>query len=151
MTHYKLAGGVKGVVGVVEGGGVKAVPGGEIGGRVPRAEEVECELSLGEKGVPKVKGEVKVGGGEGGDKVILERANRTFRRVSTVILGGDKLDGNGLGLGAEKGGQVLRSFIVGNEGDNGEAEGAEEEEGGGKRLDVCYTGSGILWFYVDIS
>ncbi len=67
----KLAGGMKGMGRKVIRKTVKARPGRE--GRIgaPRAHNVNGKFDVGEKAVPKVRGEVGVGGGEGGDKVVL--------------------------------------------------------------------------------
>ncbi len=50
---------------------MKARPSRE--GRIgaPRAHDVKGKFGMGEKAVPKVRREVRVGGGEGGDKVVL--------------------------------------------------------------------------------
>ena len=67
----KLAGGMKGVGGEVVRKTAKTRPSRE--GRVgaPRAHNVEGKFSVGKKAVPKVRGKVGMGGGEGGDKVVL--------------------------------------------------------------------------------
>ena len=63
MDYYKLSGGMEGVSGVIEGGGVEAVPSRDIWGREPRSKEVEGQLGVREEGIPEIKGKVKVGGG----------------------------------------------------------------------------------------
>ncbi len=67
----QLAGGVKGVGGEVIGKMVKARPGREGGIRAPRSHDVEGEFGVEKKAVPKVRGEVRVGGSESRDEVVF--------------------------------------------------------------------------------
>jgi hypothetical protein len=151
VNYDELARRVEGVLGVVKGSRVEAMPSREGGGRVPRAEKIEGQLSLGEEGVPEVEGKVKVCGREEGNEVVLECADRTFRRVRAVIVRGDVLYCDRMGLRAEEGREVSGSLIIGDEVGNGKSKGAEEEEGLRERLNVGYRGTGILWFYVNIA
>ena len=70
---------------------VKTRPGRE--GRVgaPRAHNVKGKFGVGEKAVPKVRGKVGMGGGEGGDEVVLCCPHRFLCRVGPVHLWGNKL------------------------------------------------------------
>ena len=52
---------------------VKARPGRERGIRAPRTQYIEGKSSMGKKAVPKVIGEVGVGGGEGSYEVVFGR------------------------------------------------------------------------------
>jgi hypothetical protein len=62
---------MKGVGGEVTGATVKTRPGREGGIGAPRAHGVEGEFGVGKKAVPTVIREVRVGGSEGRDKVVL--------------------------------------------------------------------------------
>ncbi len=67
----KLAGGMNWVGCEVIRKTVQTRPGGEGRVGVPRAHNVKGKFGVGEKAVPNVRGEVGMGGGEGGDKMVL--------------------------------------------------------------------------------
>ena len=67
----KLAGGMNGVGGEVVRETVQTRPGGAGGVGAPGSHDVKGEFGVGEKAVPEVRGEVGMGGGEGGDKMVL--------------------------------------------------------------------------------
>ena len=58
-------------------------------------QHVECCLGLGKKFVPKVQGKVFVNAAETSDKMVFERANRTFGGVTAVDTGWDELEVDG--------------------------------------------------------
>ena len=72
---------------------IKAVVGRDRRIRVPWLEVVECELDVGKEAVPKVKREGNMNRCEGGDDVILRRANIPFGKIRTMIVRRHKLDG----------------------------------------------------------
>ena len=81
MCHDKLACGMDGVGGEVEGHTVQTMVGRE--GRVegPRTHMVKGELGLGNQVVPAVRGEGDVGGRKDGNDMALGGTYSTFRRV----------------------------------------------------------------------
>ena len=100
------------MTGVVERGGIEAVPSREIGGRVPGTKEVEGQLGVREEGIPEIKGKVKVGGGQNGYEVVLKCADSPFGGVSTVVVGGNVLYSDGVCLGAKECSEVSGAFVV---------------------------------------
>ena len=67
----QLAGGMDGVGVEVVGETVQTRPGGEGGVGAPGSHGVKGEFSVGKKAVPEISGEVGMGGGEGGEKMVF--------------------------------------------------------------------------------
>ena len=71
---------------------IKAVVGRDRCIRVPGLKVVECELDVGDKAIPQVKGKGNMNRCKGGDDVILRRANVPFGKIRTMIVRRHKLD-----------------------------------------------------------
>ena len=62
--------------------------------RMPWLQVVEGELDEGKKAIPQVKRKGDMDRREGGDDVVLRRANAPFGKIRTVIIRGHKLNGH---------------------------------------------------------
>ena len=91
MCHNKLACGMDGVGGKIEGLSVDAVPGGEDGVGAIGSHVVEGEFREREEIRPMGRGEGEVNGRQDSDEVILRCPDRPLGRVSAMLVGRDKL------------------------------------------------------------